>query len=280
MNKLTSILILLSALQISHSQAQEKRSIDSLVFTKSYSTVLNEERKIVVHLPLNYSKESSKKYPVMYVLDAGRLDFDISDRLFTLSSSGIVPECIIVGIVNNKNTRERDLTPPFMQTEVDDKKSPAGQGDKFLNHIETELIPLIDSSYRTASYQTISGHSRAGLFVLYTLIEHPSLFNAHFCFSTPAWRFDNSIINQLEKSFQKHLPVKSYLFFSVGADENPNILAGFHTMINSLRKTKPKYLKYDSYLTPFANHQSNPVFSTARALLGWNEYLNKEKIRY
>lgn len=214
----------------------------------------------------------------MYVLDAGRLDFDISDRLFTLSSSGIVPECIIVGIVNNKNTRERDLTPPFMQIEVDDKKSPAGQGDKFLSHIESELISLIDSSYRTTTYKTITGHSRSGLFVLYTLIEKPDLFNARFCYSTPAWRFDNLIISQLEKSFQKHLPVKSYLIFSVGADENQNILASFHATINRLIKTKPKYLKYDSYLTPLANHQSNPLFSTAQALLSWNEFLKKEKL--
>lgn len=177
MNKLTSILILLSILQISHLQAQEKRTIDSLVFTKFYSKVLNEDRKIVVHLLLNYSKEASKKYPVMYVLDAGRLDFDISDRLFTLSSSGIVPECIIVGIVNNKNARERDLTPGFMQTEVDDKKSPVGQGDKFLSHLESELIPLIDSSYRTTNYKTITGHSRSGLFVLYTLIERHQIYS-------------------------------------------------------------------------------------------------------
>ena len=58
-------------------QAQEKSKTDSLVFLKFHSTILNEERKIVVHLPLKYVDEPEKKYPVIYVLDAGKLDFDI-----------------------------------------------------------------------------------------------------------------------------------------------------------------------------------------------------------
>ncbi|GEM_PF-4833165 len=56
---------------------QEKRRTDSLVFEKLYSKVLGEERRLAVHLPLNYLKEAFKKSPVMYVPDASRLDFDI-----------------------------------------------------------------------------------------------------------------------------------------------------------------------------------------------------------
>lgn len=274
MNRLVSFLIVLCPLVVSNLKAQEKRSIDSLVFIKSYSKILNEDRKIVVHLPLNYYKEVTKKYPVMYVLDAGRLDFDISDRLFTLSSAGLTQECIVIGIINNKNTRERDMTPPFMQTEVDDEKSPYGKAHQFLHYIESELIPFIDSNYRTTEYQTISGHSRSGLFVLYTLIECPNLFHARFCYSTPAWRFDNMIINKLNASLKnmKHFP-KCYLFFSVGEDKNPNIKSSFSVLDSMLNQKNIKGLKWNSYLTPMANHQSNSVFSTAKALLLWSEYI-------
>jgi len=274
MNKLITIITLLSVFLISPLQAQEKRNIDSLVFTKFYSKVLNEDRKIVVHLPLNYSRESSKKYPVMYVLDAGKLDFDTSDRLFALSSSGLVPECIVVGIVNNKNSRERDLTPPFMQIDVEETTSPAGQGDRFLSHVEAELIPLIDSCYRTTGYKTISGHSRAGLFVLYTLIERPNLFNAHFCFSTPAWRFDNIIVHRLESSLRKQqMSDEGYLFLSVGENENANIKSSFDFMRLMLKKLNLKKLKWDSYVTPMANHQTNPIYSTAKGLMCWSKKL-------
>ncbi|MBY0435794.1 MAG: hypothetical protein K2U26_16985 [Cyclobacteriaceae bacterium] len=257
-------------------QAQEKNKTDSLVFVKLYSKTLKEDRKIVIHLPLNYFKEPAKKYPVMYVLDAGKLDFDISDRLFTLSTAGIAPECIVVGVLNNKGKREENLTPPFMQTETNDSLSPQGKADLFLEFIKTELIHRIDSSYRTTNYKTISGHSRAGLFVLYSLIEEPELFNARFCFSTPAWRFDNLIIKQLESSLQKSKkPSKSYLYFSVGANENANIQSSFHTMNTMLKKINSKYLNHESDLTPNADHQSNPIFSSSKAMAKWSVYLKK-----
>ncbi len=65
------IVTLLTILSSLHAQQQNK--IDSLVFTKFYSKNLNEERKIVVHLPLNYIKEPARKYPVMYVLNTANL---------------------------------------------------------------------------------------------------------------------------------------------------------------------------------------------------------------
>lgn len=212
MKKLTLVVLALFLLT-GILQAQEKRKTDSLVLIKPYSKVLDEERKIAVHLPLNYSREPNKKYPVMYVLDASKLDFDIADRLFTLSSAGMAPECIIVGILNNKNSRERDMTPPFMQTEIDDTTSPIGQSDHFLNYIQSELIPLIDSTYRTSGYQTISGHSRSGLFVLYTLLEKPDLFNARFCYSTPAGRFGNILIGNWKNVYLKKIKSKTAICF-------------------------------------------------------------------
>ena len=209
---LFSIILLVSA---SHSNAQEKSKTDSVTRTEFDSKILNEKRRIVVHLPLNYIKQNSRKYPVMYVLDAATLDFNIADRLFTLSSGGMVPECIIVGILNGRNTRERDQTPTFMRTQVEDTASPFGKSDKFLDFIQSELIPLIDSSYRTSGYQTISGHSRAGLFVLYTPHTKTDLFNAHFCYSTPAWRFDNILVKRLEESFEKISCSKTLIYFLV-----------------------------------------------------------------
>lgn len=266
------VVLLLSGASL---QAQEKRKTDSLVLTKLYSGILKEERKLVVHLPLHYAREKNKTYPVMFVLDASKLDFDIADRLFAFSSAGMGPECIVVGLMNNKGRRELDLTPPFMQTEVEDAASPFGKGDLFLKFMETELIPHIDSNYRTSGYKTISGHSRAGLFVLYTLMERPNLFNARFCYSTPAWRFNNLIINKVEASLKNQKLNAGYLFFSVGEEENPNIKASFQTFNDTLKKLKPKNLKWDSYTTPLADHQSNPIYSIGKGVLKWAEYLKK-----
>jgi predicted alpha/beta superfamily hydrolase len=248
-------------------QAQERRKTDSLTLGKIYSKILSEERKIIVHLPLNYLKEDNKKYPVMYVLDASKLDFDISDRLFAYSSAGIIPECIVVGLMNNKGKRELDLTPPFMQTEVDSSNSPFGKGDLFLKFMETELIPYIDSNYRSSGYRTISGHSRSGLFVLYSLIESPGLFNARFCYSTPAWRFEDLIIKKVESSLKNQKIDAGYLFLSVGDNENPNIKGSFQRLNVALKKAKK--IKFDTYIAPLADHQSNPIFSIGRGITQW-----------
>ena len=44
-------------------------------------------------------------------------------------------------------------------------------------------------------------------------------------------------------------------------------------MIEMLKKTKPKRLKWESYDTPLANHQTNPVFSSSKALVEWSKVL-------
>lgn len=258
-------------------QAQEKRKTDSLALIKTFSKILGEDRKIAVHLPLNYSKEMNKKYPVMYVLDASKLDFDIADRIFTLSSAGMAPECIVVGLLNNKNTRERDMTPPFMKTEENNVESPFSNADRFLKFIHSELIPLIDSSYRTSRYKTISGHSRSGIFVLYTLLKEPGLFNARFCFSAPAGRFNDILIKKLEESLiKKPLRQNSFLFFSVGENENTDIRKSFYSLMNMFRKVKADHLTWESYLTPLADHQTNPVFSSSKAMVSWAKDLKTE----
>ncbi len=255
--------------------AQEKSKTDSLVRQEFFSTVLQEKRRIVIQLPLNYYKEN-KEYPVVYVLDAGRLNFDVSNGLFVLSNAGLVPESIVVGILNAKGTRERDLTPPFMRTEVDDPDSPFGKGDLFLEFIQKEVVTMVDSSYRTAKHRALAGNSRAGLLVLYSLIELPELFNARFCYSTPAWRFDNILLERLSLSLKEHrLANDTYLFFSVGDKENANILSSFALMKKMLKDAHARRLKWTSYLTPLADHQTNALFSLSSGMLGWGQWMRR-----
>ncbi|RYG15076.1 MAG: alpha/beta hydrolase [Chitinophagaceae bacterium] len=250
--------------------AQTRPATDSLVFTEFYSKILNEKRRIIVHLPLNYTKELEKKYPVMYLLDGGSQDIHTADKISTLAGAETIPECIIVGIMNTKASRSRDQTPPFMQLETEDINSPLGKADQFLAFIEKELLPKIDSSYRTSAYKTLAGHSRGGLFVLYSLIEKPNLFNAFFCYSTPIWRFDDIMIKKIEH-FVKNtkLTKQKFLFLSVGADETENIRGGFKRLNEMLSIHSQKKLWVRTYLTPYANHQQNPLFATSKGLKEW-----------
>lgn len=253
--------------------AQPKIATDSLVFTEFQSNILAEKRRFIVHLPLNYFKETDKKYPVMYVLDGTSQDQHTSDKIAVLAAANLMPECIVVGILNSKGNRNRDQTPPFMQTETEDNQSPLGQADNFLSFIEKELIPKIENTYRFNGYRTLSGHSRGGLFVLYSLLEKPDLFHARFCYSTPVWRFNDMIINKIaDFAKAKKTIKKSFIFLSVGANETDNIVGGFNRLNLLLNTHNIKNLKQSIYLTPLADHQQNPLFATSRAMAEWGTY--------
>jgi enterochelin esterase-like enzyme len=77
-------------------------SRDSVIQTSIFSTVLNEDRQIILHLPGNYFYDSGQKYPVMYVLDGTSQDQHTTDKIEILSVAGLIPAAIVVGIPNTR----------------------------------------------------------------------------------------------------------------------------------------------------------------------------------
>jgi predicted alpha/beta superfamily hydrolase len=183
----------------SPTQPSENKPAESanIVQANIHSAILSEDRSVIIHLPGNYSKDIAQKYPVIYVLDGTSQDQHTADKIAILSDAGLIPTVIVVGLPKTRGNRERDQTPPYMRRNIDDEKSPYGAGDKFLSFIEKELIPLIDSNYRISGHRTLGGNSRGGLFVPYSLMERPALFQVRFCYSAPAWRFDNLMVNKM-----------------------------------------------------------------------------------
>lgn len=253
--------------------AQTRPTTDSLVRTEFYSKILGEKRRVLVHLPLKYTKEPTKEYPVMYILDGGNQDIHTSDKASSLAGAEIIPECIIVGILNTQTSRNRDQTPPYMPTDTEDLNSPLGKADQFLLFIEKELIPKIDSNYRVNRHKTLTGHSRGGLFALYAFQERPNLFNAWFCYSTPVWRFNDMMIKKIQNFVKKStFKEPKFLFLSAGADETENITGGFKRLSALLSGNPIRNLIVKSHLTPFANHQQNPLFATSKGLAEWGKF--------
>jgi len=143
------------------------------------SMILNEEREILVHLPDNY-KESSKSYPVFY-----RLDGDINLMIETLATVNrlaygdeIIPEMIIVLVKNTR--RDKDMWP--VNTRYYPEPEVPG-AESFLSFIGEELISYIDSNYRTSNKRIICGQSLSSVFVLYTFLQQPGLFDSYIAIS-------------------------------------------------------------------------------------------------
>jgi predicted alpha/beta superfamily hydrolase len=54
---------------------------------------------------------------------------------------------------------------------------PSGNGVGFMRFLREELIPLIENDYRAdPSDRTLLGHSMGATFALYTVLQHPGLF--------------------------------------------------------------------------------------------------------
>lgn len=259
------------------SKANEPPGDPNIIETKLQSAIMDEERRAIIHLPRNYSNDSSRKYPVMYVLDGTSQDQHTADKITVLSDAGLIPSAIVVGLPNTRGNRERDQTPPYMRRDVNDPNSAFGAADKFLSFIEKELIPFVESNYRTLGYRTLSGNSRGGLFVLYSLIEKPDLFQARFCYSTPVWRFDNLMVDRTATFLRSSSALDGFLYLSVGAAETEQMIGSFNKMVEALKKIRMKRFKWVADYTPLAVHQDNALISTSKALAEWGRYLKREQ---
>ena len=255
----------------------EKSSDPQLIDTSIHSAIMNEDRRVIIHLPRKYSQDAGKKYPVMFVLDGTSQDQHTADKIAVLADAGIIPAVIVVGLPNTRGNRERDQTPSFMRRNVDDPNSPFGGADKFLGFIEKELIPYIDAGYRTSGYRLMTGNSRGGLFVLYTLLERPELFSARFCYSTPVWRFNNLMIDKIVEFLRKPGKGAGFLFMAVGDKETDQITGGFTKMSNALIKHAKNKLVWVGDRTPWADHQDNVQIATSKGLAERGKYLNRQK---
>jgi hypothetical protein len=139
------------------------------------SEILQESRNILIHLPDNY-KDSDKSHPVLYRLDGNTqlmLETIAAVNRLTLSDE-IAPEMIIVAIENTN--RPRDMWP--VNTKYYPEQNIAG-AKYFLEFIEKELIPYIETNYKTNKERIICGQSLSGIFTSYAFLTKPELFDSY-----------------------------------------------------------------------------------------------------
>jgi predicted alpha/beta superfamily hydrolase len=131
------------------------------------SAILNEERRVLVHLPASYDT-SGKSYPVLDLLDGT----ETSLLEMIAITNRVQPEMIIVAIENTN--RDRDMMPVIAK----DLPGPP-RAQAFLGFLEKELVPDIERTYRSTQPRILFGRSLSGLLTLYALLARPTAFNAY-----------------------------------------------------------------------------------------------------
>ena len=176
-------------------------------YHKIFSKILNEERTLLVHLPGNYDS-TSLDYPVLFMLYGNQVTTYFAQTvavLDRLGSTGGMPEMLLVAITNTD--RYRDLLP------LRPDGSPTGI-ENFVRFFKDELIPYVETRYRAKDYRVLMGPQAGANFGLYTLFEHPELFQAAIINNPFRWQGGRDLVFQnardflqSRKSFNKFLSI-------------------------------------------------------------------------
>ena len=191
------------------------------LFTITSESVKGENYIIQVGLPAGYSK-STRKYPVLYVLDGDKsfgMTKEITDWLMW---DGEIRDIIVVGISYGKGTAEwwekraRDYT-QYKDT-VYYHYPNAGGADDFLSFIGQELLPAINGRYRTnPDSSAIMGISFGGLLSSYILFARPALFKGYIIISPALFWNNDSILNTENDYFRKSRELDKSVYLAYGS---------------------------------------------------------------
>ncbi len=257
----TSTFLLLLTLIFSGIQAQDT---DDIIIGKKFtihSDILNEDRVIWISTPTGY-ESSPDLYPVMYLLDGNGHFHHTTGLIEFMASNEIIPNMVVVGITNTNRTR--DMTPPL--SNPDSTASPgAGGVDNFIAFIKDELIPYIDSNYRTAPYKIMVGHSLGGLTAVHALINYPDLFNAFIAISPSLWYDNQSFLEPAEKFLDERDTLNMSFFMTMG-DEGGNMLGGAMKLAALFEEHPIPGFDHKFVPMPTENHGTIPHRSTYQGL--------------
>jgi len=197
-----------------------------------HSDVLGEDRPFWVYVP-PYSLKSGKKFPVLYLLDGDAHFHSVSGLIQILGTgvngTNVVPEMIVVAIPNTDRTR--DLTPShsmLLNGENAEFLKTSGGGDKFLEFIERELIPQVESSYPTHPYRVLVGHSFGGIAAINALYTKPETFDAYIAIDPSLWWDRQLLLKKADSVFSTRQLENKYFFLAQANTLNPGETTNEH----------------------------------------------------
>ena len=241
------------------------------------SAILQETRPYWVRVPSGYDDKTGifqkSNYPVLYLLD-GDAHFNSVAGIVQIMGGGIngtrvIPDMIVVAIPNTDRTR--DLTPSHTTKDNTGKEQvflkSSGGGSRFLDFLKKELIPHIDSNYRTMPYRVLVGHSFGGITVINALYTIPETFNAYIAIDPSLW-WDQQLLLKKARTFFQHASLNmKTLYVSqantlVSGDTNVNdhfeSIKEFATLLETRNHSGIRW-KYEYF--PDDDHGSVPFIS-------------------
>lgn len=263
------------------------------------SSVNAREYRLSVILPPGYNPTGTSRHGVFYVLDGVGPNYDDLVQISRVLRDQ-TPGIIWVGVGPGEDltweaSRSADMTPTnrpsyddttirSVSKEAEEAGAPldeaalaalplSGGAPAFLEVFETEIIPLIDTTYRTSGDRALGGHSFGGLFAGFVLLEQPDLFN-RYLISSPSFWWDEYMMVKLGAAFaERGADAPARVFMSVGAKETEDMLRSKREFESALLSRDYESLRIQTIEIEGEDHMSAvfPAFMRGVAFIFENE---------
>ena len=191
-----------------------------------YSDLFQGKRRLRVYLPPSYTRDASRRYPVLYLQDGqnvftsagtnaafgwGNWELDrTADRLIEQKK---MQEIIMVAVDCSAQRYQeyKGWFEPLKKPGPSSKFTPA---EKYQRFIIEELKPRIDQLYRTEKgpkQTAVMGSSMGGIFSLSLAWQHPKIFGQAASLSGAFQVEKQEFIRRLQQAPKRKKPVRVYL---------------------------------------------------------------------
>ncbi|HEX4320830.1 MAG TPA: alpha/beta hydrolase-fold protein [Acidobacteriaceae bacterium] len=208
-----------------------------------HSSILPDDRDLIVYLPPGYEAEPERSYPVLYMHDGQNL-FDpatsyvkgrtwmVREHADAAIESGEVDPLIIVGIYNTGDRRLAEYTPER------DWQMGGGEADAYGALLTQELMPWIAERYRIRrerEHTGLGGSSLGGLVSLYLGLKYADTFGRLAVLSPSVWWNHKSILGFVNEvaPYLENLP---HIWLDTGDHEGRMTLKDTDMLAKRLRQ--------------------------------------------
>jgi predicted alpha/beta superfamily hydrolase len=246
---LISLIVLVLTLLVSPTQTSSAVQGEDIVVGQSItlrSRIYEKEIRLFITLPEDYG-ETEERYPVLYTVQAYFLH---TAGTVEQLSRGQIPKMIYVHV----DTYDAG---DFLPTEIEGR-TPSGGADRFIDFFKQELIPLIDSRYRTQPFRILQSSSWGGVFCLYTMLTQPDVFNSYIA-ATPWLIYDGDdkyLLSHAEGFLKDRSYDRRFLFMALGNDRDPGLREGFDAVSEVFRNYAGDGLRFTSFHWEAEDHWS------------------------
>ena len=192
------------------------------------SRFLRNQRDLIVYLPPGYDEQPQRRFPVLYLHDGQNLfdratafggqDWNVHGAADRLIQARAVAPLLIVGIYNTGKSRIHEYTPTKAP------KLGGGRADRYAKFLLQEVMPFIQSGYRTQADPAVTGiggSSLGALVSLYFGLKYPEVFGKIAALSPSVW-WNQRVIHR----FAAAAPVnpRPSIWLDIGTREGPRIV--------------------------------------------------------